>query len=180
MKNRYLPVFAGGLLQLAALQSSALEAHVHGIAELHVVLEGTQLDIELHSPAVNLLGFEHHANTKQEQETVDQARRLLADSEKIFQFAPSVCTAISETADFSDEPEHHEEHDAKGEHEEHHHGDIVVHYQFNCSSPEKLQRLSTTLQKQFPGIHTMEVQWIVSGRQGAVTLDNKQQHVYFR
>ena len=38
------------------------QAHVHGTAELFVVLDGNQLDIELRSPAMNLLGFEHRAN----------------------------------------------------------------------------------------------------------------------
>jgi len=35
------------------------EAHEHGKAELTLAIEGKLVEVSVHSPAVNLVGFEH-------------------------------------------------------------------------------------------------------------------------
>ena len=63
------------LLPLAAVQAAdhahdqehevhgSLDAHKHGVAQLNVVLDDQALELELESPAMNLVGFEHAATS---------------------------------------------------------------------------------------------------------------------
>ena len=44
------------------------DAHVHGIGKLNVAFDGNNLIIELTSPAVNIVGFEHQAQNQKEEE----------------------------------------------------------------------------------------------------------------
>ena len=48
------------------------QAHVHGEATLHVVVEGNTVEIELQSPAMNLLGFEHSPETQQQKNGINR------------------------------------------------------------------------------------------------------------
>ena len=38
-------------------------SHIHGIVEMNLAVEGSQLYIELISPAANIVGFEHAPST---------------------------------------------------------------------------------------------------------------------
>lgn len=58
------PVLATSLLLATSAGAAAGEhrehgAHEHGVAQLNLVLEGEKLLIELASPGVNIVGFEH-------------------------------------------------------------------------------------------------------------------------
>jgi hypothetical protein len=164
------------------------EAHVHGIAELFVVLEGMQLDIELHSPAMNLLGFEHRASTPEQETIVERARKDLANVDRLFQLDPKSCHLTDHTVDFSavvKAPDYHDEdRDDSDGHNKHHkahdHSDIEAHYRYHCERPDELLSLSTDISKSFPGIQSLQVQWVLRGRQGVKTLDNSQNHIVFR
>ncbi|CAA0089997.1 Uncharacterised protein [Zhongshania aliphaticivorans] len=150
------------------------QAHVHGTAELFVVLEGNQLSIQLHSPAVNLLGFEGHAETTEQQSLLNDVRQSLANTKTLFQFENDLCQLKNHSADFTSVTK-------KNDHEEHsEHSDIESHYLFHCEQTDKLYSLTTQLTNRFPAIHSLQVQWIVKGRQGAITLDNSQHQVFFR
>ena len=47
-------------------QGTSLNAHVHGLSEMTMAIEGGIVDIQLISPTVNLIGFEHKASNKEE------------------------------------------------------------------------------------------------------------------
>lgn len=182
-------------------------AHVHGIAALLVVLEGDQLDIELHSPAANLLGFEHRVSSPEQQDKVESAKEILGNASSLFQLDSAQCRLTDHTADFSsvtrestqhdddhyhhdhygndhyDNSHHNEDHDADHHdqyHEAHGHSDIEAHYRYRCERSDRLDSLATNIITLFPGIQSLEVQWIMSGRQGAATLNSNQRHVIFR
>lgn len=171
------------------------DAHIHGTAELFVVLEGEQLDIELHSPAFNLLGFEHLASSVEERATVQETMGMLADASNLFQIGGAQCQLRDYEADFSnlakkvateaeepgaaDDEGHHE---VSHSHEPHHptHGDIRALYHYRCEYANHLDSLQTSISARFPGITSLQVQWIMNGRQGAATLDNRQHQLRFR
>lgn len=168
------------------------QPHVHGLAELLVVLEGQQLDIELRSPAINLLGFEHHANSPEQQIRMESAKDTLADANSLFHLDSAGCQLTDHGVDFSsvvkgraqhDKDHHEEEHDADHHdkyHEAHGHSDIEAYYRYRCEQPDELRSLTTTISIEFPDTRSLQVQWIVNGRQGATTLDNGQHRIVFR
>ena len=45
-------------------EHASLDAHEHGVASLNVALDGQTLEIQLQSPAMNLVGFEHEAKSE--------------------------------------------------------------------------------------------------------------------
>lgn len=160
-------------------------AHVHGVAQLLVVLEGDQLEIALHSPAQNLLGFEHYIHTSEQTAIVEHAQQALANAGVLFQFDPALCQLADHTSDFG-AITHSDNVDEKRaeEHNKHYvvntHSNIEARYRFRCEQPEQLVSLSAGLSDVFPDIRLLDVQWIAGGRQGAITLDNDQRTILFR
>lgn len=163
------------------------EAHVHGTAELFVVLEGTSLQIQLRSPAMNLLGFEHEAADAGQRAKVENVRKSLANAAGLFQIDRAHCRLTDHSADFGSvvqEPHAHGREEHRAAHHEHDrepaHSDIEAHYHYQCQRPDEIHSLSTGIRAMFPGIKVLQVQWIVRGRQGAATLDNTRHRVIFR
>ncbi|HLA30210.1 MAG TPA: DUF2796 domain-containing protein [Pseudomonas sp.] len=181
--RRLLLALPFALLPLAAAHASehehaehgSLDAHEHGAAQLNLVLDGQALELELKSPALNLLGFEHAAHSAADQAKVAAARRQLQEPQALFGLSAGDCRVSQqelESALFEDD-EH--EHEHEHEHEEQHadksdseHSDIHAHYQFDCQQPDELQRLDLSeLFKRFPATLKIQVQLIgPNGQQG--------------
>ncbi len=229
-------------------------SHVHGSASLQIVLERSVLEIQLSSPAVNLLGFEGPANSAEKRSSVESVRRKLEQPAGLFLVPGSGCQLREEGLSISglpvvhdddeheaaehhheeghhDDDDHHDDeghhddddhedghhekdHHGEGDHEEDHHekdhheddhhqeghhedghhdgehhdgehddeehSDIVVSYQFNCSQPGAADVMQLPLLSEFPGIEKLDVQWIVSGKQGARTLTQGAQTLRLR
>lgn len=98
-------------------------AHVHGVSDVMMAIEKPYIDIQLKSPAHDLLGFEHQAHTKKEIDAVNRAKYLLAQHDSIFSFAGSGCRFVHSSTNLSDlikEDEHKHDHE-KEEHHKHDH-----------------------------------------------------------
>lgn len=153
----------------------SLDKHEHGISALNVALEGNKLEIELESPAMNIVGFEHTANSDADKSKVTAAQAALEKPLTLFSLAPAAGCVVQETDvesplfgndDHDDHDEHDEMHvDAKGDS----HSDIDADYEFTCSKPEALTTLNLApFFKQFPGTSKVQVQLIApSGQKGA-------------
>lgn len=167
----------------------SLGAHEHGVARLDVALDGKSLELELDSPSMNIVGFEHAASTDSDKAKVAEARELLLKSQALFNLPLAAKCAVTtqklESPLFGDKPDadaadddHDEDEDAhaKGEGEEHHHhSEIHAHYVFVCDNPSALKNLDLTqIFKTFPATHKIQVQLIApSGQQGVeATPDN--------
>lgn len=158
--NPFVLVAASALpASLAIAQGHAHhDAHVHGIVELTMAVEGDALELELESPAANIVGFEHKARTAEQIKAAENAKALLENPVKLFSFSGSQCAIQQSTVDMmailadkhdSDgnhhDKEHHDDsHDKHGHHdkehhdEEHHdgddnHGDGDTHSEISAS-----------------------------------------------
>ncbi|SUD67151.1 putative zinc-binding protein [Pseudomonas putida] len=149
-----------------------LGAHEHGVAKLNVVLDGNTLELELDSPAMNLVGFEHSASSDADKAKVAAVRQQLEQPLKLFGLAAAAgCQEDAQELEsplFGDAAKD----DDGDEHEHgHQHSDISAHYQLKCSAPEKLSQLDLTpLFKTFPATQKINVQLIgPSGQKGLET-----------
>lgn len=167
-------------------EHGSLGAHEHGVAQLNAVFEGKTLELELESPAMNLVGFEHAATSAADKAKVAAAHSSLQQPLVLFGLEAGDCKVIkqalesplfagSEHAHDDDHDEHdHAEHkhEHKGDAHDHadgeSHSDIHAHYQFDCQRPDALKQLNLdALFKQFPGTEKIQVQLIApSGQQG--------------
>ncbi|AQT96700.1 MULTISPECIES: DUF2796 domain-containing protein [Pseudomonas] len=158
-------------------EHGSLGAHEHGVGRLNAVLDGQALELELDSPAMNLVGFEHLATTPADKAKVAAARKQLENPVALFNLPKAAgCVVSSQELNsplFGDKPEadhDDDDDDAKdGAHEHHHdHSEIHAHYQFTCATPTALGNLDLTqVFKTFPATQKIQVQLIgPSGQQG--------------
>ncbi|CAI8991951.1 DUF2796 domain-containing protein [Pseudomonas chlororaphis] len=158
-------------------EHGSLGAHEHGVARLNAALDGQTLELELESPAMNLVGFEHAASTDADKAKVAAVRAQLEKPLALFSLPPAAGCVVAqqelESPLFGDKPEDHDEdHDDAKEangHEHHHeHSEIHAHYQFTCATPGALKSLDLAgVFKTFPATQKIQVQLISpSGQQG--------------
>lgn len=161
-------------------EHGSLDAHEHGVGRLNAVLDGQALELELDSPAMNLVGFEHVATSAADKAKVAAARKQLENPLALFNLPKAAgCMVSSQELNsplFGDKPEaNHDEDDhatdGKGAaaHEHHHdHSEIHAHYQFTCATPTALGNLDLSqVFKTFPATQKIQVQLIgPSGQQG--------------
>ncbi|MFD2167687.1 DUF2796 domain-containing protein [Thalassotalea euphylliae] len=175
-------------------------AHVHGLAELMLAIEGEHIQIEILSPAESIVGFEHQASTPEEIAAYMHAKEQLSFAENVVQFSDGDCQLESVTVNaqgLAPKPEkqthkhdhgnahahehhhhahgekekHHQEH-VHHEHDEHHgaHAEINVSYDFHCHAIEKVSGASLTLFETFKGLEKISAMWVTEQKQGAATL----------
>ncbi|MCI0993410.1 DUF2796 domain-containing protein [Pseudomonas corrugata] len=156
-------------------EHGSLGAHEHGVGRLNAALDGQTLELELESPAMNLVGFEHEATSDADKAKVEAARARLEKPLALFNLpAAAQCTLAQQELEsplFGDEPDHEqhdEDEDTDGDEHHHEHSEIHAHYQFTCATPGALKNLDlATLFKTFPATQKIQVQLISpSGQQG--------------
>ncbi len=161
--------------------AQGLDSHVHGNAELNVVIAGQQLQFEFISPALNLLGFERAPNSAAEAALLDSVVADLKSSEWLVGDALVDCQMSSVAFETPEFAESHapdgdaQKHDEDG-HDEHAqgtggdaHANFSVQYLFDCPAPPA-RDISITAFSHFGGIEEITVQWISETRQGLARL----------
>ena len=149
-------------------EHASLDAHEHGVASLNVALDGQTLEIQLQSPAMNLVGFEHEAKSDADKAKVAAARQHLEQPQALFALPIEAKCALQDSE--LDSPlfggHAHDEHEHA---DEHGHSDIDASYRFACANAEALKTLELgSFFGTFPGTEKLEVQLIgPSGQQGA-------------
>jgi hypothetical protein len=163
-------------------EHASLGAHEHGVGRLNAALDGQALELELESPAMNLVGFEHVASTDEDKAKVSAARAKLEKPLELFSLPKAAGCVVARQelesplfgdkpdVDDHDEDEDHDEDvkDADGHEHHHDHSEIHAHYQFTCTTPAVLKNLDLTqVFKTFPATQKIQVQLISpSGQQG--------------
>ncbi|WP_433885454.1 DUF2796 domain-containing protein [Pseudomonas vranovensis] len=147
----------------------SLGAHEHGVARLNVVLDDKSLELELDSPAMNLVGFEHPATSAADKAKVAAVRSQLEKPLALFGLAKAANCSESdqelESPLFGDKPAVDDDGD---EHEGHEHSEVHAHYRLTCDKPAELKSLDLTpLFMTFPATQKITLQLIgPNGQQG--------------
>lgn len=178
-----------------AVQASSLDAHVHGSATLTLVLEDDSLELQFSSPAMNLVGFEHEAQSKSDLAAVKHAESLLGDPKSLFLLQSGSCKHLKTIVNNKDVLKH-EAHDDHNEHEKHHdhdehssheahvqhsvHRDMTSSYQYKCYNPSELEGVMVNVFSAFPGIDKIEAMWIASTQQGSNLLTHRKRLIELR
>ena len=172
------------ILALADDHPHSLAAHVHGIATLDIALDEQQLELQIHSPAMNIVGFEYKPKTTADQHTVEAAQNSLKQATTLFALsAAAQCTLSSVSiendlladADEHDHDHEHAEHAHAESHDaEHKHSDINAHYHYHCATPSALKSIDVAgFFKRFRLTETIQVQLISADQQQGVELSHK-------
>jgi hypothetical protein len=173
-----------GAVLLLALGGSAVAAerehgaHVHGIGQLNLVVEGSLVEIELISPGANIVGFEHAPESPEDRAAVGEAVAILEDGARLFSFPDAAGCRLEEAEIESGLIEgHHAEHEGgehaeqgdeeHGEHEDKAHAEFHAHYRFDCENADALTHLDLELFQRFPATRELEYQAVLPGGQSA-------------
>lgn len=117
--------------------------HVHGQAELAVIIEGDRLSVTFDSPLTNLIGFEHEPETDADWAVVDSLQdQFLYDDVLVRLPANAKCDVISISSGlrFKDE-----------------HGSLMVEQDFACKKIGRLQRAEVTVFSRFDDLQNLDV-----------------------
>ena len=156
-------------------------AHVHGIGQLNLALDGRELYIELDSPAANIVGFEYAPSSDADRAALDKAMAALSDGERLFRLTPAAGCRLGDAKIASallddhghDEHKHdehkHDDHKHDG-HDHETHADIRATYQFACDNPGALDGVVVEVFEAFPGTERLQMQFVIGERQGAAEL----------
>ena len=154
--------------------AQSADSHVHGNAELNVVLMGQQLQVEFVSPAINLIGFERPPNTDEETATLNNTIEQLQRGGWLIEAISTACQLSTEefeapVYDEHDSSEHDHEHETS-EHDAEAHSNFRVTYLYDCESAPRKQ-LKMLAFDHYSGIETFTVQWIADQKQGYARLN---------
>ena len=83
------------------IHAESMDAHIHGLSEMTLAIENQALEIQLISPAMNLVGFEHKARTKEEIATVRHVLAQLREHETLFVFSGANCSHVETSIDIA-------------------------------------------------------------------------------
>ncbi|WP_085727955.1 DUF2796 domain-containing protein [Pseudomonas sp. R37(2017)] len=154
-------------------EHGSLGAHEHGVGRLNAALDGKTLELELESPAMNLVGFEHVATSDADKAKVVAARTQLENPLALFNLPKAAgCVVASQELEsplFGDKPDADDDHDEDAKDEHHHdHSEIHAHYHFTCATPGALKTLDlANIFNTFPATQKIQVQLIgPNGQQG--------------
>lgn len=145
-------------LLLPNLAQSA-PAHVHGVANLDISIEGDRLSLALEAPLDALVGFERPPKTAKEKDAFEAMKKALNDAARLFlPTAAAHCTPVSVKLDvpFAD-----------GKPGRDGHGDVDVEYVFRCAQPAALKGVETSLFQSAHALYRIEVRRAGPAGQGS-------------
>jgi hypothetical protein len=178
---KLLPITILGLA-LAVLPAAAEEehrelgAHEHGHGTLDIAIEKTRVTMELETPGMDIVGFEHEAESKEQKAAVEKAVAQLADALSLFKMPASAGCKVAEAkveietghehedGDKDHAKEEHGEH--KGEkHEEKGHNEFHATYALDCAKPAALTSIAFEYFKVFAGANAITVNVVTAKAQ---------------
>lgn len=142
-------------------------AHEHGVSRMDVALDGSVLQIALHGPGHNFVGFEHEARTKEEKQSLQAAEAALKDAARLFGLPSAAGCVLSRTSvslpaqgqhdKAHKHADHGHGHDHDHDHDEHGHSDWRAEYTFECTRPASLSQIDVQVFAAFP--QTQEIRF---------------------
>ena len=139
-----------------------LESHEHGVSTLKIAIEGQNVQMELESPANDIVGFEHAPENNKQKADVENALSLLRKANGVFiPSSEAKCITNENSAEFEIEEGHSETHSG-----------FHVIWKLTCSNPKQLKNLETTFFELFPKAHEIEVEVISASGQQAIEWEN--------
>jgi len=140
----------------------ALGPHVHGNGKLAVAVEGNNIQMELVAPGMDIVGFEHEADTARQKRVVQAALAELKEPLNLFQLPePAGCTVTSADVELIVEghDHDHEGHD-EAEDDENHHSEFRAIYAFTCADASVVKSINFRFFDRFRDAHDLDVTFI--------------------
>jgi hypothetical protein len=160
---------------VGAEERRELGAHEHGHSTLNIAIEGTSVAMELIAPGVDIVGFEHQAESARDKAALEAAEAKLADPLNLFVMpADAECTVQAATVAIEGEEHAHEQtsHDSGEEHAaEAEHNEFHAEYQLACAAADALGTIRFGYFEAFPNAMEVEVNVITEKGQSSFEVE---------
>lgn len=170
---------------VAYAQTRQLDAHVHGVGELKMAIEGTAVSMEFEAPGVDIVGFEYKASTSEDKQAVETALAILENPLALFVPPQAAGCSIADAhaeLHIENHDDHHddeEDHDATEDHDEEEvsHTAFEANYTLTCADPAQLSSLELTYFDTFPNSKELHLQFVTDT--GALALEATRDAPFF-
>ena len=162
-----------------AAEKRHAEGHVHGVAEINIIVEGKKVVVEFRTPTEGLMGFEHEARSDAEKRKLDAAMKLVSEKFNdlvIFEknlgclSRPGNAAVVqSDSSGGKDSKQGQGEHKKSGEHRE-----VRATYHIECQKDPTNSRVRFGVTKMFPDVHELKVQVLSDAKQTGATIKKDQ------
>ena len=175
MGKNLFAMLVGVWSSVFAVHAHETKAHVHGVAVMEVIAEANVLEITLHSPLDNLVGFEHAPRSEQQRKAVQAMEDRLRQAGTLFIPTPAAkCTAqpTELTLPFKSNSTaaSQNKHDKANER----HSELEAVMRFHCEAPAALKDIEVKLFEAFPRMQRLDAQMVSKQGQSAARLTPKQ------
>ena len=170
-----LPTLAAAVLGVLTIQSSAaeephrrLDAHEHGRGTLNIAVEGDKMTMELETPGMDIVGFEHAAKSRRDVEAVEKAKVQLMRPLALFNMPAAAGCHVIEANVKVEVGEH--DHDAKdepstesskgpknAEPESEGHSEFHAEYTCECASTNNITAIEFGYFRVFTGAEKLDI-----------------------
>ncbi len=140
-------------------------AHVHGVVQVNVAVQGHKLSVELEMPLNSLVGFEHRPRTETQRQAAQAAVQQVKQAAAWLKpdNAAQCTLSSSEVQAQALEP-------AKPGAAEQTHADLEARFEFSCAAPDRLAGLDVLLFDRFGRVQQLQVQVAGAKTQSQQTL----------
>ena len=191
MKRLFLStaLVAVSINPLNAAENRQHDAHEHGAAMLGMAQEGKLIQMELDSPAFNMVGFEHTPSNANEEEKVALMLAQLKMGSILFTFpAAAKCQLVNvdissglfeashrgDSDHSNDDDDHGSESDHSDVEDDHKndsgHSDIEASWTYSCENPLLVRKVAFPLFAYFENLTDLDVDFIMDAGQGSIEL----------
>lgn len=140
-----------------------LDSHEHGVSTLKIAIEGRDLNMELESPANDIVGFEHAPENKNQKDTIQKALSQLKNMKGIFLTPTNAeCIIMNVSGEFEVEKDH---------------AGFHIIWKIRCNNPENIKTLTTSFFKLFPKAEEIEVEVVSASGQKAIEWENNENSI---
>ena len=161
-------------------------AHVHGEAEMRLVIQDKNLKIQIQSPSYNIVGFEHQPKNDKQRQAVKRAKNTFESENLIFSFTKEAACkktkAINLKSPLLEKVKDHHEHEYESHaHGESHkdknkikeseiHSDFSVTYFLRCKNIQALQSVQIKAFESFKRLKKLKIKAVTPEGQFFKTL----------
>src|SRR5690606_13893652 len=147
-------LLASGIVMLAAAAqaedvSRELGPHVHGQGTLAVAIEGNNVQMEFVAPGMDIVGFEHKADTARQKRAVTAALADLGEPLQLFELPDTAGCAVASVDVELVAEEHAHDHSAadvesveEPHDEDNHHSEFRATYALTCVDAEQIKSIN--------------------------------------
>ena len=155
------------------------EAHVHGVAEVNIAIDGNKADVEFRAPAESVMGFEHEAKSESDKQKRDAALRTVQTKiNQMVVFDPKLSCKFSEvkTAIVEEKGEpgktqpDKSAHGHKDQKKTAEHREVRATFSAACDKTLAGSRVTFGVHKTFPAIGEIKVQVLGDAKQSGATI----------